>query len=178
MPNNKVNLLMNSGDSITVHLFDTANGLRVTIADHTTGATGSMTASKANGFGNVLFAPNATKCTILPYNFHPEFSTSTPQTRNVDAAHTYNIAFSDEIGHWEECGRVNTKSPIGACAVPLGPDTNDRDLGPDPAGDDDFCLPSSDVPGREGQRVPGYRRGLRRSPLHRHLAGLDQQHDR
>jgi hypothetical protein len=143
VPNNKANLLMNSGDNITVHMFDTANGLEVTIIDHTTGATGSMTASKANGFGNVLFAPNAKKCTILPYDFHPEFSTSSPLTRNVDAAHTYNVAFSEEIGHFEECGRVNTKSPIAACAVPLGPDTNDRDLGPDPKGDDDECLPAS-----------------------------------
>jgi hypothetical protein len=143
VPNNKVNLLMNPGDNITVHMFDTTAGFKVTIADHTSGATGSMTASKANGFGNVLFDPSASTCTIQPYAFHPEFSTSTPQTRNVDAAHTYNVAFSDEIGHWEECGRVNTKSPIGACAVPLGPDTNDRDLGPDPTGDDDFCLPSS-----------------------------------
>ncbi len=143
VPNNKANLLMNPGDSIAVHLFDTPNGLKVTIADHTTGATGSMTASKANGFGTVAFQPNATKCTIKPWTYHAEFSTSTPQTRNVNAAHTYNIAFSDEIGHWEECGRVNTKSPIAACAVPLGPDTNNRDLGPDPAGDDNFCLPSS-----------------------------------
>jgi hypothetical protein len=143
VPNNKANLLMNPGDSLTVHLFDTSNGLKVSIVDHTSGATGSMTASKANGFGTVAFQPNATKCTIKPWTYHAEYSTSTPQTRNVSAAHTYNVAFSDEIGHWEECGRVNTKSPIGACAVPLGPDTNDRDLGPDPAGDDDFCLPSS-----------------------------------
>ena len=143
VPNNAKNLLMNSGDQLTVHLFDTAAGLKVTIADHTTGATGSMTASKANGFGTVLFQPNATKCTIKPWAYHAEYSTSTPQTRNVSAAHTYNIAFSDEIGHFEECGKVDTKSPIGACAQPLGPDTNDRDLGPDPAGDDDFCLPAS-----------------------------------
>ena len=143
IPDNKANLLMNPGDHLTVHLFDTPGGLKVTIADHTSGATGSMTASAANGFGTVLFNPNASKCTIKPWTYHSEYSTSTPQTRNVSAAHTYNIAFSDEIGHFEECGRVNTKSPIGACAVPLGPDTNNRDLGPDPAGDDNFCLPSS-----------------------------------
>jgi len=61
----------------------------------------------------------------------------------VSAAHTYNIAFSDEIGHFEYCGKVNLHSPIAACTQPLGPDTNDRDLGPDPAGDDNFCLPGS-----------------------------------
>jgi hypothetical protein len=143
VPNNKANLLMNSGDQLTVHLFDTQQGLKVTIQDHTTGATGSMTASKANGFGTVLFQPNATKCTIKPWAYHAEFSTSTPQTRNVNAAHTYNIAFSDEIGHFEECGKVDLNSPIAACAQPLGPDTNNGDVGPDPAGDDDFCLPAS-----------------------------------
>jgi hypothetical protein len=135
--------LMNPGDNLTVHLFDTPNGLETTVVDHTTGAAGSMTASAANGFGTVVFDPSATKCTITPLNFHPEFSTSSPQTRNVNAAHTYNIAFSDEIGHGEYCGAVNPKSPIGLCTDPLGPDTNDREVGPDPAGDDDFCLPAS-----------------------------------
>jgi hypothetical protein len=143
IPDNQANLLMNSGDSLTVHLFDTPGGLKVTIADHTTGATGSMTASAANGFGTVVFDPSASTCTIQPWTFHSEYSTSTPQTRNVNAAHTYNIAFSDEIGHFEECGRVNAHSAIGACAVPLGPDTNDGDVGIDPAGDDVFCLPAS-----------------------------------
>ena len=141
-PDPKADLLMGSGDSITVHLFDTPHGLRVTIDDHTTGVSGSMTASAANGFGNVLFKPNASTCTVAPYDFHPEFSTSTPQTRNVDAAHTYNIAFSDEIGHFEYCGKVRNDD-ISSCAEPLGADTNDGDVGPDPTGDDDFCLKAS-----------------------------------
>jgi hypothetical protein len=136
-------LLMNPGDHITVHMFDTANGLEVDITDNTTGATGSMTASAANGFGNVVFNPSATKCTVAPYDFHPEFSTSSTMTRNVGAAHTYNISFSDEIGHWENCGKVGTDAD-STCLRPLGPDTNDGDTaGPDPAGDDDFCLPGT-----------------------------------
>jgi hypothetical protein len=147
IPNLKKDLLMNPGDNLTVHLFDTPTGLETTVVDHTTGTTGSMTASSGNGFGTVVFNPSATTCTVTPNDFHPEFSTSSPLTRNVNAAHTYNIAFSDEIGHFEYCGKVNLKSPIAACTQPLGPDTNDRDLGPDPAGDDDFCLPASDSPG-------------------------------
>jgi hypothetical protein len=135
--------LMNSGDAISVGMFDTANGLRVVIHDRTRHTTGSMTASAANGFGNVVFDPSATTCTVAPYNFHPEFSTSTPLTRNVTAAHTYNIAFSDEIGHFEYCAKVGT-DPNSTCLKPLGADTNDGDTaGPDPAGDDDFCLPAS-----------------------------------
>jgi hypothetical protein len=144
VPNLKRDLLMNPGDHITVHLFDTANGLRIVITDHTSHTSGFMTASTASGFGNVVFAPNAKKCTIQPYDFHPEFSTSTPATRNVSAAHTYNVAFSDEIGHFEYCGKVGTDANA-TCLDPLGADTNDGDTaGPDPAGDDDFCLPGKD----------------------------------
>jgi hypothetical protein len=143
IPDLKHDLLMNSGDALSVHLFDTPGGLEVSIADHTSGASGSMTAGASNGFGDVVFDPNAKSCTIQPYNFHPEFSTSTPLTRNVDAAHTYNVAFSDETGHWENCGKVGHDAD-STCLEPLGADTNDGDTaGPDPEGDDDFCLPAS-----------------------------------
>ena len=136
-------LLMNQGDNLSVHLFDTPSGLRVTVDDLTTHTSGSMTASANNGFGNVVFDPSGTTCKVHPYNFHPEFSTSTPATRNVSAAHTYNIAFSDEIGHFEYCAKVGT-DPLSTCLKPLGADTNDADnAGPDPQGDDDFCLPPS-----------------------------------
>jgi hypothetical protein len=142
IPVPRKDFLMHSGDNITVHMFDTKAGFRVVIRDHSTGKTGSMTASKANGFGNVVFNPSATKCKVTPYAFHPEFSTSTPRTRNVDAAHTYNVAFSDEIGHFEYCAKVGT-DPDSTCLKPLGADTNDGDTaGPDPEGDDDFCLPA------------------------------------
>lgn len=143
VPDPNADFLMNPGDALTVHLFDTPDGMKVIIRDHTTHTTGSMTASKANGFGNVVFNPKATKCTVAPYDFHPEYSTSTPQTRNVTAAHTYNIAFSDEIGHFEYCAKVG-KDANSTCLKPLGADTNDGDnAGPDPAGDDDLCLPAS-----------------------------------
>jgi hypothetical protein len=142
VPDPKRDYLMNSGDKLTVHLFDTPNGMRVTIVDHTTHTHGSMTASAANGFATVNFDPSATSCTTTPLNYHPEFSTSTPLTRNVNAAHTYNVAFSDEIGHFELCAKV-ANDAIGSCLKPLGADTNNGDVGPDPAGDDDFCLPAS-----------------------------------
>jgi hypothetical protein len=142
VPDPTKDFLMHSGDNLTTHLFDTPNGLKVTIVDHTTHASGSMTASKANGFQTIKWAPNAAKCTGVPWNFHPEFSTSSPLTRNVNAAHTYNIAFSDEIGHFEYCGKVGT-DPLSTCLRPLGADTNDGDTaGPAPEGDDVFCLPA------------------------------------
>ena len=145
IPNNAKNLLMNPGDNLTVHLFDTPSGLRTTVVDHTTGASGLMTASAANGFATVPFDPNstATTCQGKPLNYHPEFSTSTPMTRNVNAAHTYNVSVSDEIGHFEYCAKVGT-DPLATCKRPLGADTNDGDnAGLDPAGDDVLCLPAS-----------------------------------
>jgi hypothetical protein len=78
------------------------------INDVTSGQTGSMTASAANGFGEVQYAPPpSTSCTNIPTNFHPMYSTSSEHTRVPWAAHTYNVAFSDEIGHFEYCNGVN-----------------------------------------------------------------------
>jgi hypothetical protein len=142
VPDLKNDLLMNSGDSIAMHMFDTANGLRITLNDVTAHRSGSMTASAANGFGNVLFAPKAKKCTILLNDYHPMYSTANPAGRNFNAAHTGNISFSDEIGHFEYCAKVRNDA-IASCAKPLGSDTNDADVGPDPLGDDNFCLPAS-----------------------------------
>src|SRR5215472_3628844 len=56
-PDLSKDLLMNSGDNLTIKLHDTPNGLQTVINDRTTGQTGSMTASAANGFGQVQFAP-------------------------------------------------------------------------------------------------------------------------
>jgi hypothetical protein len=72
---------MNSGDKIVVTEHDTAHGLQIQIHDKTTHQTGSMTASAANGFGQVQFDPSGTSCTNIPYDFHPMYSTSSELTR-------------------------------------------------------------------------------------------------
>src|SRR6185437_1845418 len=122
--------LMGSGDVIRLHMFDTAGGFKVTLDDLTTHTSGSMTASAANGFGSVVFDPNGTTCRVQVHNFHPMYSTATPLGRNFNAAHTGNIAFSDEIGHFEYCAAVRNDA-LGTCDRPLGDDTNDGDVGPD-----------------------------------------------
>jgi hypothetical protein len=143
VPNLARDFLMNPGDVIRVHMSDTGQGFRVTLNDVTRHTHGSMTASAANGFGSVLFQPNATSCHVQLHNFHPMYSTATPLGRNFNAAHTGNISFADEIGHFEYCAAVKNDA-LGTCARPLGDDTNDPDnAGPDPAGDDVFCLPGS-----------------------------------
>ena len=68
---------LNQGDSFTVQLHDTPHGLQAVVKDTTTGTSGSMTASAANGFGQVKFAPSpSTQCKNIPYDFHPMYATS------------------------------------------------------------------------------------------------------
>jgi hypothetical protein len=62
-----------------------------------------MVANGAQGFQQVVFDPSASTCTTKPYTFHPMFATSSEDTR-VWTAHTYNVAFSMEIGHQSQSG--------------------------------------------------------------------------
>jgi len=136
-PNHSADLFMNSGDKLVVTMHDTANGLQIVINDQTTGQTGSMTTSAANGFGQVQFDPTGTSCNNIPYNFHPMYATSSEKTRVPWAAHSYNVAFSDETGHFDNC--TNVPTPGGNCAGLEGI-KNDRE----PADSDDtYCFPTS-----------------------------------
>src|SRR5205085_7748871 len=136
--NPSADLFMNAGDKLAVTMHDTAHGLQIVINDKTTGQSGSMTASAANGFGQVKFAPNpSTQCTNLPYDFHPMYSTSSEKTRVTWTAHAYNIAFSDEIGHFDFCTAIS--APGGNCTGREGI-KNDQE----PADTDDVvCEPAS-----------------------------------
>jgi len=127
-PDPTTDLQMNGGDRLRLHMFDTAQGFKVVLNDLTSGQTGSMTASAANGFEQVLFQPNSQTCNEAPYTFHPEFSTSTKATRSSWAAHTYNVAGSDEIGHFEYCDRANVH---GTC---VNPGLNDQKKDADDVG--------------------------------------------
>jgi len=115
LPNLKTDLLMNPGDNLTVDMHDTKDGFQVVIYDNTTHQTGSMTASTANGFAQVNFLPNDSTCTTSRYAFHPMYATSTVHTRVPWTAHSYNIAFADEIGHFDYCSSVDPTDPIRTC---------------------------------------------------------------
>ena len=67
-----------------------------------------MTASVANGFGHILYTPSSSTCQEAPYAFHPEYSTANPRG-NTWSAHTYNVAMSDEIGHFENCLQIDAE---------------------------------------------------------------------
>jgi hypothetical protein len=136
-PNLAKDLTLNPGDHYTVTLHDTAHGLRTIVADTTTGQRGLMTASAANGFGQIKYAPNGTTCKNIPYDFHPMYSTSSTKTTVPWAAATYNVAFDTEIGHFDYCRPV--VSTTGACTGTEGAGSN---IEPTDA-DDIGCFPAS-----------------------------------
>ena len=123
-------LFMGPGDALDISVHDSPAGLVTEIRDSTTGQSGSMTASVANGFAQVNYDPTASTCTQTPYAFHPMYSTSSEHTRVPWAAHSYNVAFSDEIGHFEYCNRANSQ---GTC---VNPGVNDKKKD----GDDQGCF--------------------------------------
>ena len=65
-PDPAKDLFMNSGDRIQVTTHDTANGVQVVLSDRTTGQSGSMTASGANGFAQIKYDPAGTSCQAIP----------------------------------------------------------------------------------------------------------------
>jgi len=131
-PDLNKDLLMDPGDRLRVFMHDTADGYRVDITDLTTGGHGSMTASIANGFGQVLFEPKATTCHVAPYAFHPMYSSAVPRGTTWSAG-TTNVGFSDEIGHFESCNAIDA---TGTCTSPAG---KDKKLD----ADDQACLDGS-----------------------------------
>ncbi len=67
-----------------------------------------MVASEANGFRHILWGPVNFTCQGAPYAFHPMYSSAAPPTDSGQptawttwSAHTDNLSFSNEIGHFE-----------------------------------------------------------------------------
>jgi hypothetical protein len=125
-------LMMHGSDQVTIGIQDTAHGLQIVLHDVTTGQSGSMTASAANGFKSVNYDPSAAQCTETPWDVHPAYATSSETTRVPWAAHSYNVAASDEIGHFEYCGAVTAQG--GSCTQAGSNDPGGLD------GDDTFCF--------------------------------------
>jgi hypothetical protein len=93
-----------------------------------------MVASPQSGFGQILFDPDpdpahpTQSCAVQPYAFHPMYATSSEHTRTTWAAHSFNVAFSDEIGHFEFCDAADFRT--FRCTVP-GVDEPDGKLDAD-----------------------------------------------
>ena len=101
-------LLMSPGDDVRVTMFDTRKGFHVRLDDKTTGKSGTMTAGASNGWRHIKWDPVNFTCEGEPYTVHPMFSTAAPPYPNgqprawpIWTVHSYNVAMSDEIGHFE-----------------------------------------------------------------------------
>jgi hypothetical protein len=159
-PNPRRDLFMNSGDHLKTSFTDTPNGLKVTIHDLTTGQSGFMTASKANGFAQVKYAPTGTSCTAIPYDFHPMYSTSSTKTRVTWAAGSYNVAFDTEIGHFQFCSGPKKIPATEFGTLPNGnfttcPKGNFEGRGVNKEPSDPLRVTSSGLVGDDGFCFPG-----------------------
>jgi hypothetical protein len=110
---NSQTLMMNPGDRITVHMFDASaprggHAFEVVIDDLSTGQTGYMQASAANGFANTSMAD----CSGTPFNFQPEYSTAKQANIIPWAALATNISTQFETGHFEACTKVTSASTL------------------------------------------------------------------
>ena len=120
---NSQTLAMNPGDYLTIIMHDFPSGFRVFIFDQTTHQFGWMTASVANGFQQVVFAPDpdpahpSVTCSQQPYAFHPMYSTSSENTRVVWAAHAFNVGFGGELGHFEYCNAIDANGNCTSAGV-------------------------------------------------------------
>ena len=154
-PDRVKDLFMSPGDVIRVKMHDTSQGVQAVLNDLTSGQSGSMTASPANGFDQFQYDPNpGTSCVGTPYAFHPMYSTSSEQTRVTWAAHSYNVGFSDEIGHFQFCNGAAvpaTRFGLDGSGDPVAcPSGNTEELGSsqeptEGPGEDDFCFPASEA---------------------------------
>ena len=117
-------LLMSPSDSIRIRIKDTANGLENDVEDLTSGTTGSMVASGANGFTQTTESSHAVDasatCPTNPFSYHPEYLTAS--TSHNGSWINANINFSFEIGHGELCGDT-------ACSTKPDSDSDDTGCG-------------------------------------------------
>jgi hypothetical protein len=93
---NAATLLMNQNDLVRVTLRDTTEGLLARVEDLTTGQSGFMIASAANGFQNTSLKT----CGTSPFTFHPEFATARFGNFIPWAALQANVNVAVEIGHF------------------------------------------------------------------------------
>jgi hypothetical protein len=111
-------LLMNQGDTLKVSMHDTQAGFFTEITDLTNHQRGFMTASVANGFRHILWDPVHLTCNGAPYAFHPMYDRALPPLPNGQptawttwSAHTDNVAYDVETGHFEQPDAATDTSP-------------------------------------------------------------------
>jgi hypothetical protein len=138
----KDTLMMNSGDTLTVSMHDTPDGYFTEITDNTTGESGSMTASIRNGFRHIIWDPVRFTCKGKPYAFHamydralPPMANGQPQAWTTWSAHTDNVAYDVETGHFEPADAASDTTSVDDPPCFTGPVIPGCFAG---AGDSDF----------------------------------------
>ena len=118
---NEETLMMNQGDSLRVTIADTPDGLKAEVDDLTTGQSGWIVASAANGFMN----SNLETCAGTPFSFHPEYDTASQQNQVPWAALEGGVLMQTEIGHAETCATVSNLlgTDAGVPFLPFDPQT-------------------------------------------------------
>ncbi|HEY2304269.1 MAG TPA: hypothetical protein VGI05_00145 [Streptosporangiaceae bacterium] len=113
--------MMNPGDMVRTHMWDASIGggkraFKVQISDLTTGQSGVMAASAANGFMNTSMFD----CSGTPFNFQPLFNTARSQNSIGWSVLISGILNQFEIGHFVPCSKVTNK-----VTLQLGPGVTD-----------------------------------------------------
>jgi hypothetical protein len=153
---NSETLLMNPGDQLRVHIFDApapggGHALEVAIDDLTTGQSGFMQASAANGYE----ATHIADCSGTPFNYEPEYSSAGKSNIVPWAALATDISTEFEIGHATPCTSLSDPATGGLLGITLGdpffltcngPYENASDSTTDEGfGGDGFCYPAGDT---------------------------------
>jgi len=148
-PNSRT-LLMNPGDVITVRMFNAkipgGHALEAKETDLTTGRSGYMIASAANGFMNT----SPVDCSGTPFNFQPEYSSARAQNIIPWGIGPYMINDQFEVGHFEPCKSISNPVIVPGsdtyytnCSGPYETTAEDPNLEPDDAP----CYPFGDTHG-------------------------------
>ena len=142
-------LMMNPGDLIRIHLFDAripgGHALEARETDLSTGQSGFMIASGANGFMNT----SITDCSGTPFNFQPEYNTAAAPNVIPWGFGPYMINSEFEVGHFEAC--TSLQNPVTTtgdtyytnCSGPYETSSENSALEPDDAP----CYPFGDTHG-------------------------------
>ena len=157
---NSHTLLMNPGDKLKVHIWDApapggGHALEVQVDDATTGQTGLMQASAANGYQ----ATGIADCSGRPFNYEPAYNTASKGNYVPWAALQTDISTQFEIGHAEPCKNLSNPATDGlldftagdpfwlTCNGPYESSTSsDSSSGnPEGFGGDAFCYPRGDT---------------------------------
>ena len=102
---NSKTLKLNPGDVLAVSISDPPAGLTTVVRDLSTGQTGYMVASAANGFMDT----NISDCSGNPFTFHAEYSTARQQNQVPWAALEGGVLMEQETGHFETCDFLASK---------------------------------------------------------------------